>query len=247
MSATCHPRHIQIDYRPGTQDEEAFREVMSENCYRLPSRLRADDVVVDVGAHIGNFSLACILRGAGRVLAFEPDRDNFRYLTSNLERWIGATARNAAVWRSDKIEQVHFTGYPAQNAFLDAAPYANACGSCMPQVNVSGVNERRPVESVPLDQILEGIAADGKRVRLLKLDCEGAEFPILYTSKRLDLVDEICGELHDFGLRGLPPMVEGFTDYDMDEMAYYLEGQGFDVDVEPNSQSRQMFLFWARR
>jgi hypothetical protein len=37
------------------------------------------------------------------------------------------------------------------------------------------------------------------RVRLLKLDCEGAEWPILLTSQRLGLIDEICGEFHEIG------------------------------------------------
>jgi hypothetical protein len=36
-------------------------------------------------------------------------------------------------------------------------------------------------------------------VRLLKLDCEGAEWPILLTSRRLHLIDEICGEFHEIG------------------------------------------------
>ena len=34
---------------------------------------------------------------------------------------------------------------------------------------------------------------------MLKLDCEGAEWPILLTSQRLHLIDEICGEFHEIG------------------------------------------------
>ena len=36
-------------------------------------------------------------------------------------------------------------------------------------------------------------------MRLLKLDCEGAEWPILLTSRRLHLIDEIVGEFHEIG------------------------------------------------
>ena len=48
------------------------------------------------------------------------------------------------------------------------------------------------VEPVPFDKVIEAVSQQGmRRISLLKLDCEGSEYPILLTSSRLDLVDEI--------------------------------------------------------
>src|SRR5215217_6544055 len=41
--------------RPDTMDDAIFREVVQGNEYRLPEKIRDDDIVVDIGAHIGSF------------------------------------------------------------------------------------------------------------------------------------------------------------------------------------------------
>jgi hypothetical protein len=57
-----------------------------------------------------------------------------------------------------------------------------------------------PVAKIAFDEIVDRVTNHGeRRVRLLKLDCEGAEWPILLTSQRLGLIDEICGEFHEIG------------------------------------------------
>ena len=56
------------------------------------------------------------------------------------------------------------------------------------------------VEKIAFDDLVDDVTKNGqKRVRLLKVDCEGAEWPILLTSQRLLLIDEICGEFHEIG------------------------------------------------
>jgi hypothetical protein len=44
---------------------------------RLPERFSPDDIIIDIGAHIGAFAYACLQRGAGRVIAFEPEPENY--------------------------------------------------------------------------------------------------------------------------------------------------------------------------
>src|SRR5260370_23035354 len=43
-----------------------------------------DDVIIDVGAHIGVFSALCYHRGSRAIHSFEPNEDNFRLLEPNL-------------------------------------------------------------------------------------------------------------------------------------------------------------------
>ena len=61
----------------------------------------------------------------------------------------------------------------------------------------------RPVPAVGLDEILSKF----ERVTLLKLDCEGSEFPILLTSRELARVDEIVGEVHEIGPELMPRLI----------------------------------------
>ena len=60
---------------------------------------------------------------------------------------------------------------------------------------------------MPFDAVVDDVSMKGaRRVNLLKIDCEGAEFPILLTSNRLAAIDRIVGEYHE--LRAdLPPHV----------------------------------------
>lgn len=234
MLATHDPRHIRMQWRPGTQDALCFQEVIVQNQYRLADHLSQSDIILDVGANIGCFAVACVTRGAGRVLCYEPDAENFRYLQQNVGGMVGVRCEQKAVWGGPD-RQLFYTGYP---------PKATACGSVMDDVTVGGMNSQIPVEHVQLDSILAAIEREGRHVSLLKIDAEGAEYPILYTSQKLDLVDSIVGEVHNMGLQDLVP---GYTRYDKDELASVLEEKGFDVELEQASPCGRNWLFWARR
>ena len=61
MNAVEYPKlSCPFALRPGTDDEVVWHCVVEANEYRLPDKLDADDVVLDIGAHIGVVShLAC--------------------------------------------------------------------------------------------------------------------------------------------------------------------------------------------
>src|SRR5262249_23761147 len=149
-------------------DEEIHREVVLENAYRLPERLPADAIVVDVGAHIGAYSLLALRRGAGRVWAYETDPENYQLCCKNLSLFgRRAVVRRQAVWS-------HYGRVgPAPS------PEANGgWGVFFPDGEV--------VDAIPLDVILWGAPRHGDQaVEFLKLDCEMAEWPILFAARRL--------------------------------------------------------------
>ena len=230
--------HIRITHRPGTQDEVIFREVLVQNCYRLPEKLPPRQIVVDVGAHIGIFSVACLLRGAQEVWCYEPDQDNFAHLEANLGSFVGVRLANKAVWRSDKPDDLTFSGY---------SDGMNACGTCLPNFTVDGVQQHLPVQTISLDDVIREASLRGtRRLALLKIDCEGAEYPALYTCSALDLVDRIVGECHELDGIATVMTVPGFHKYDMQEMADFLEEEGFDVTTQRQPNSR-LSLFWASK
>ena len=170
-------------FRGGTCDQSVFHDVCEKNEYGLPGRFKADALIIDIGAHIGSFSYACVQRGARRVLAFEPEPENFRLAKFNLHpfrRSVRLTQK--AVWRSDR-----HPGWLLHSGYSQTDDNVNTGGgTVLLQPEDSPQHKRKElISTVSLDNILRPF----KTVQLLKLDCEGSEWPILFTSKLLGKVE----------------------------------------------------------
>jgi FkbM family methyltransferase len=219
--------------RPKTEDAVVFEDVMDRNEYGLPNRFEDDDVVIDVGAHIGGFSVAALRRGAGKVYAYEAHPINHAIACKNLARFGDlAACHNRAVWRSDLPTQTLYND--------DLTDFASTGG-----ISLLWNNEGVPIESVSLDEVLDE-ASDGfkKKIRLLKLDCEGSEYPILFTVSRLDIVEEICGEYHEIKPEVIPDRakVEGKpTRFDRYALKEFLESKGWTVELVPKGNADGLF------
>lgn len=231
--------------RDGTQDFAVFSDVITNNQYRLPDNLPPDSVVIDVGANIGAFAVACLMRGAGTVVCFEPDPENFKVLMENVKAWTDRVACfQAAVWRSDWSDKVEFVGDRK----------ATACGGVLlPGVKALGGDFRIEVPSMGLDDIMFHVTdGDKRRIYILKIDAEGSEYPILYTSKHLHCVDQLLVETHE--CTTIWPndhvRIAGYT-CDVacaDGMAKFLTEQGFNFVREAESRQNSVCnLFFARR
>jgi FkbM family methyltransferase len=183
-----------------------------------------DKVVVDVGAHIGAFSLLAAGHGARRVLAFEPEAENYRLLAINVASCAAIEPHRAAVWRSDRVEP-RVAWRPSSNARNTGG------GTVLEARRIAGASvvdgERHEVATVALDAIIERAG----RVGLLKIDAEGSEYPVLATSRCLDRVDAIVGEWHEVG--GLDPSMEipGLAAWTGDALMDLLEDRGFAVET----------------
>lgn len=221
--------------RPGTYDTKIFEDVALRNEYGLPESFRQGDVVIDIGAHIGSFAYAALTRGAPEVHSYETHPDNYSVAIRNLARFGDrAVCHHLGVWRSDTSGATLFTEE------LDSSANPNTGGFSV-VYNDAGI----PVETVGLDEILFELSSGLKRrVRFLKIDCEGAEYPILFTSKYLGrIVEEISGEYHEIPPHMVPPRakVKGFGEYNRHRLRRFLEREGFFVDVVPTSSTGGLF------
>jgi FkbM family methyltransferase len=228
------PRHWRL--RPGTIDRRVFREVVIDNEYRLAPRFHPRDVIVDVGAHVGSFAYAVLRRGAGTVYCCEPSRENFGLLQHNLRPFgAGAHLFQGAVWRSDR-EVTHLM---LQN---EADPRNTGAAQVVETLAAE------PVAALPFDRLIQRATEGGaRRVRLLKLDCEGSEWPILFTSRMLHLVDAICGEYHVVPSDG-PFAVAGHGDYTPGALVRFLTAQGFRAHFHAHPKApERVGLFFAER
>src|SRR5262249_41234138 len=78
------------------------RSVIQWDEYQVFGRhFRPEDVIIDIGAHIGSFSFACHYLGSREIHAFEADRTNFVRLRSHVSDLPGMHLYNCAVFRSD--------------------------------------------------------------------------------------------------------------------------------------------------
>jgi FkbM family methyltransferase len=173
------------------------------------------------------------------MLAFEPEIDNFRRLASAAGTYDGVRLYNLAVFRSDLTDAATLThsGYFADNTGGGTVMGGGRQLDYDQQAIEHARSPRaRAVPMVALDEILAPLP----RVRLMKVDCEGSEFPILMTSRLLDRVDEIVMEYHECEpavYRQLDPIarLDGFDAYRAGDLRALLEGNGFDVTVTPTS------------
>ena len=249
-------------FRPDTLDSLIFNDVVCFNEYRLPSRFARDDIVIDIGAHIGSFVHAALSRGCEHIYAIEPDEANIEIASGNLRSWIAAgyvRLIRGAAWRSDvNDDQLRFDGYHLfpKSYEVMAGILNTGNGSVMWGVGTL-------VDKIAFDDIVDSATNNGeKRVRFLKLDCEGAEWPILLTSRRLHLIDEICGEFHEIGGCYLEisedreeqePIFRSYesSNFVVEALMRFLNEAGFDAvyrrHQRPDGALEGLGLFFAKR
>lgn len=129
----------------------------------LGASLPGQAVVVDVGAHRGEFMAAIKqLRPSAQVISFEPDPDVFADLATNAVAWPGVTARCAAI------------GEKAGSMKLHRAPLS-VMSSLRPSWPHNSNSDTVDVDVITLDEA----CVDLNHVDLLKIDVEGYEDAVL--------------------------------------------------------------------
>jgi FkbM family methyltransferase len=161
-----------------------------------PKDVKKYRIVIDIGAHIGLFSVfLAVVNPDCKVLCYEIDRNNLEKLKQNT-RNCGVTnvvPFNLAV--TDKSDVIDY--FPGR----DSSEFSTT------KISFSGdrpiVEERLKtigkVRSVTLNEIIR--QNNLPFVDFLKLDCEGAEFEILYATTRENLrrINKMGGEYHEHG------------------------------------------------
>jgi FkbM family methyltransferase len=189
--------------------------------------------VIDIGAHIGAFANACLERGA-KAKAFEPFPENYKLLLKNLNAPNeNAKAFSYAIWRSD-IDTPHLETLTISDYNHDEEPPNTGSPSI-----IFGGHFVEEVYCLPFDDLF----FLDRQVDLVKLDCEGAEWPILFTSKKLHLIDRIIGEYHECRL---PFDIDGKNEFTVEDLVKLLEDNGFEVEHFRHDDSH-LGMFFAKR
>jgi FkbM family methyltransferase len=212
--------NTQFTVRVNTSDILVVWEIWKAKIYddlRFP--IQPNDVIVDIGAHIGGFAIrAAKLAHNGNVYAYEASSKNYALLEKN--RQLNNTEHlhihnNAVSHQSGAMEFF----MPSDNGAL---------GSLMQETN-------SPMEMVEATTLAEIIKVNNiQRIDYLKMDVEGAEYDILFncSDETLSKIRRIVMEYHEF---------EG-DQQNHHDLGNLLKSHGFHVSVE-DGIFPQKFLF----
>lgn len=219
-------------FRAGTSDANIFNAVVTHNEYKLADRFEPTDLILDIGACIGAFAYACVQRGAGRVMCFEPDPENYVLLRQHLADEIRAgKVETFPVAVANDFAFRTFSGVVKKDGETNhGGAYLFGCDGDSYGLDQYIVNKPFRVVTIPFCVI--GVPF-GFEPRLLKLDCENSEHEIA-CSANVAKFPQIVGEYHPrAGCTG-------------ETLKAQLESLGFTVGLHPWPNS-DLGLFFGRK
>ncbi|EKD94214.1 MAG: SAM-dependent methyltransferase [uncultured bacterium] len=173
-----------ITLRANTPDRGIFNEIFYYKFYNPKNfEIYNNDTIVDVGAHIGLFGLyATSCAKNVKVYCFEPSIINYQLLNKNIMNNNLQLIKtfNLAVNNSNKKEKLYLDNSNDSHGF-----YSKSID-----------NQFTTVNCISLEKIIENNKI--KKINLLKMDCEGCEYNILYNlpNKIFEIIEKIVFEVH---------------------------------------------------
>ena len=174
---------LYVAYREGTADESVLKHSLRRDIF-LPGvpeyQPRSSDTVIEVGSHIGTFTVL-IARQVDRVYAIEPSRETFDYLRIN-----------CLLNRLDNVRPFHLALGQERGLATLYHDRENWGHTTMKQLTHES-------ETVPMATLTDFMAdQEIDRCDFLRMNCEGAEFPILLCTppETLERVDAMLVSYH---------------------------------------------------
>lgn len=157
-----------------------FKEIFMSDFYRirkLVSLLPENPVIVDIGGNAGYFSMMLFSQlNAARVFAYEPIFENYKLFQDNV-------SRNSIMTGKVSVFNMAVTGTPIEeiSIYKEVENNNSVTASVFNDFSKDNFNVIK-VKAITLEQILTSNKIE--KVDLLKLDCEGSEYPIIYESPK---------------------------------------------------------------
>ena len=208
-------------------EKETISESFDQLVYRPPwFPLDKIKTIVDVGAFIGSFTLWAKEQWPNAIIhSYEPDPESFEILSKNV-KLVNSDKKislyNLGVWGTEKNHKLkRFRKTPGNNTLVyDERPFTE------------DIAEKLVIKTRKIKYVINEI---GGKIDLLKLDCEGSEYDILYSLSKLDLkkIRFIVLEYHEFD-KGGKRTSKSLSDY--------LRSNGFVTQIIPISIREKMGL-----
>ncbi|MEM9671169.1 MAG: FkbM family methyltransferase [Cyclobacteriaceae bacterium] len=151
----------------------AFKECFFDQIYlkHIPNRFLQfkSPTIIDIGANVGFFSLFMFyLYPKAKLLSFEPMPFNFQVLEKYQTKYADFDwhIEQKAISSEDQKITLHVSKIDSYTTMATIFESSNT-------------TKNLEVEAVSLQQVIRGHAIEG--IDILKLDCEGSEYSILYS------------------------------------------------------------------
>ncbi len=181
---------IKLDAESNLESLFTLEEVFVQRSYADYFPFYKKATIVDIGAHKGYFSLFAyynVLQGS-TLIAVEPSVENIIVLNKNLHnnQVSGIQVVNGAIHTAD-VKINLFTSESENHSVV---------------VDLAKKSEFTEVQGIQLATLMDRFHVD--KVDFLKLDCEGAEYEILYQLPKsiYDKIEVISMEFHDLKKAG---------------------------------------------
>lgn len=194
-------------------------EIVTEGCYTSKGGfdIRADRVIVDIGANVGIFTiLAALTAKKARVICLEPEQRNYQFLCDNLSANSITNAEPArlAMAREEGITSLHVRN--------------RGSGSILNKNDTRSNSTVQLVQTVSMSSMMLRYAID--KIDMLKMDIEGAEFQVFEKDDWLNGTRKLAIEVHpDSGDPGI--------------IIQKLKRRGFEVRVTPAYARGLLYLY----
>ena len=173
---------IKIKIRVNSTDIMAFTHVwLLQEYERVGFEIKDTDTVIDIGAHIGLFALySSQFCKNGKIYCFEPVKENFELLKSNLElnKIKNVIAFNGAISTNSGVISIFLNDDESGHSMY-----------------VKGTNKIQ-VKSFSLQDVFESNKLT--KCDFIKIDCEGEEYKIIESlpNSYFEKITKMCIEYH---------------------------------------------------
>lgn len=182
---------------------------LNNNEYDFNIGFKEGDIVIDIGANVGMVSILLAKKFPFlKIYSFEPLKENYDNFIKNIElnnipKGV-ITAENKAVTKDGRLITMS----------INSANKGGSSTTDVISVNSIMTKENSQVESITLEEIFKKYNIN--KLKLLKIDCEGSEYEILYNANTnlLKNIENLRGEFHEN---------KNLTDeYDIDKLCEYV-------------------------
>ncbi len=186
-----------------------------ENYTKNKMKINKGDVVIDIGANIGIFTIYSYFEGGEEIYAFEPFPKHFSRLKNNLE-----------------INKVKAKIFPLgiSNKTMTNEFYVSDCSGRHSLKYKT--NKKIKINCISLNELFEKNKID--KCDLLKIDAEGSEYDILYnaTDETLKKIKKITLEWENVDERD-----------NVFQLEHFLKRRGFNVVVNKKFNTGILYAF----